>query len=1038
MERFPIRSFVSSPRCFSRQVAPTTLAMLLAVLGGLWGASGGMAQNDGTSQVLRGAQVTPRTVPEVFLGDVRTLPRQPVRRAATVVREVPRRLTSRPSPPVAPAVPAPRSELDPLLDLSTSPTAETTARAFIEPQLNFDGAGFSGAVPADPVGDIGAAHYIQMINDANGTSVTIYHKRDGGVAAGPFLLSSLGKGRCSVGHGDPIVLYDPLAQRWLLSEFSAQANLLCVYLSRTSDPVSGGWLFYAFDTPEFPDYPKYAVWPTAYFVTTNEFQPTLYALERQRMLRGEAATLQRFTVPPLAGFAFQALTPADFDGSLPPPDSAPGYFLRHRDDEAHNQQPRSDRDFLELWELHVDFSDAANSTLTGPVRLTMREFDSDLCGLFSFECFPQPSAGPPLDPLREVVMWRVQYRNFGTYESLVGNFVTDVDGNDHGGIRWFELRKRPAENWRVFQEGTHAPDTTNRWMGSMATDRAGNMALGYSVASPTIFAGLRYTGRLRNDPPGTMSQGETSLVEGRGVQFSATRWGDYSAMSVDPQNDCTFWFTSAYINESGDWQTRIGRFAFDECFATRFVLSGTNLRQDICAPGRLAPITVEVGQVRRFRTPVALSFAEMPAGISGTLTPAEVQPPGQSTVAIRLRGSVAEGTYQITVQGVMDDAAVQQLPIEVNVATAIPLEAALLLPPDGATQQAVRPLLEWSTAAGQGDFTIEIDDDPAFRSLDYHATVSATSHLVRTSLARDTQYFWRIRSRNACGTGPTSAVFRFTTANEWCQTPRAALPDHDHGGIQSTITPRRQGMVRNLLVPLRLTHTYVGDLSATLRHEPSGITVPLMDQPGVPATSFGCSEDNIDAFFDDAASRPVEDVCSSRPRAIAGSVQPQQPLSAFAGVDGNGPWTLTVADLAAEDTGTLNRWCVRFSPASPAGIAGAVTGIQPRVVECRNQTTEQTVRVPEPQVAWDCRAAGLESRPGDSIRVRVRGTADSTSWEGAVGGMTTTTAVCHNVTTGQSRLLALQGATSWDCLEAGLAVTTGDTVTTTIQGIITE
>ncbi len=204
------------------------------------------------------------------------------------------------------------------------------------------------------------------------------------------------------------------------------------------------------------------MWPDAYYISTNESLPAVYALGRGDMLTGGAATSQRFTAPALAGFSFQALTPSDIDGATVPPLGSPGYFIRHRDDESHNAgSNNATQDFLEIWEFDVDFATPGNSTFTGPTNIAVTEFDSALCGLTSFVCFPQPGTGTTLDPLREVVMWRSQYRNFGSHETIVGNFVTDVDDNDRGGIRWFELR-RTGGAWSLFQEGTYSPDTTNR------------------------------------------------------------------------------------------------------------------------------------------------------------------------------------------------------------------------------------------------------------------------------------------------------------------------------------------------------------------------------------------------------------------------------------------------------------------------------------------------------------------------------------------------------------------------------------------------
>lgn len=327
---------------------------------------------------------------------------------------------------------------------------------------------------------------------------------------------------------------------------------------------------YDFTAPQFPDYPKYAVWRDAYYVSSNEAAgPAAYALNRKAMLAGNPAAGQRFVGPVLAGFGFQAFTPADLDGPTAPPGGSPGYFVRHVDDEVHfpgSNDPT--QDFIEVFSFDVDFVTVANSTFALNATIPVAEFDSDLCGLVSSNCFPQPGTANTLDPLREVIMFRVQYRNFNTREMLVLNHVTDVNGADHGGIRWYELRKSGAGGWTLFQQGTHAPDTSRRWMGSIAMDRQGNIALGYSVSdATTVFPSIRYAGRQKADPLGTLPTGEATVLNGAAAQTGSTRWGDYSAMSVDPADDCTFWFTNEYVAAAGNWATQIAAFSFPSCLA---------------------------------------------------------------------------------------------------------------------------------------------------------------------------------------------------------------------------------------------------------------------------------------------------------------------------------------------------------------------------------------------------------------------------------------------------------------------------------------
>lgn len=517
------------------------------------------AQDQPTSdgQVIQGPQVSEPVVPFVFEGNVRDLPPVQEWRPGDPIREIPRRF--HPRPEGTPEFYTGEPRLDPLLHLQENAPPGTDG-GFGVPLQSFDGQGFTGASPPDTVGDVGASHYIQAVN-GGGTVISIFDKTTGALDTS-FALTSLGG--CSTGGGDPIILYDHLADRWLLSEFGPGGSL-CVFISQTPDPT-GAYFSYQFSTPSFPDYPKYGVWPDGYYVSTNESSTAAYALDRVSMLAGLPATSQRFTAPDLPGFGFQALTPSDLDGPAPPAGS-PAFFMRHRDTEAHGPAGFPSVDFLEMWAFHVDWATPANSSFTPLPDVAVADFDSDICGFFSFSAIAMPGvakcAGSSLDPLREVVMFRLAYRNFGSHETLVGNLSTDVTGNDDAGVRWFELGKAGAGIWALQQEGTYAPDSDSRWMGGAAMDGQGNIAIGYNVSSSVTSPSLRYAGRLAGDPLGTLPQGENSLVAGSASNGS-NRYGDYAALSVDPTDDCTFWFTGEYNVASG-WSTRIGAFKFNGC-----------------------------------------------------------------------------------------------------------------------------------------------------------------------------------------------------------------------------------------------------------------------------------------------------------------------------------------------------------------------------------------------------------------------------------------------------------------------------------------
>ena len=303
-----------------------------------------------------------------------------------------------------------------------------TTGTFTTPLLNFMGSGFTGVNPPDTVGAIGKDHYIQMVNSVSGSDFLIFD-RSGNLVQPVTALDQLGSGLCADGGGDPLVIYDQLADRWFMSEFhnTTSANIVCHYISQTADPL-GSWYAYQFAMPNFPDYPKYGLWPNAYIGSANEGGPNsaaaIYAFDRINMLAGQPAGFIRFAPPRLSGFGFQALTPVDLDGTVPPPLNTPPLYLRHVDDEVHDVSNDSSADFIEIWSLTADFDTPANSSFSQVANIPIDEFDSTMCGVGSFRCVPQPSSSQLLDPVREVIMHRVSYLNHGTHQSIVGNMVT--------------------------------------------------------------------------------------------------------------------------------------------------------------------------------------------------------------------------------------------------------------------------------------------------------------------------------------------------------------------------------------------------------------------------------------------------------------------------------------------------------------------------------------------------------------------------------------------------------------------------------------
>jgi len=444
---------------------------------------------------------------------------------------------------------------------------------------SFDGLGNrNGVLPPDTVGAIGPNHYVQMTN----LSFAVYD-RSGAVVFGPVnnntLWSALGNNNVCVKNndGDPVVLYDEAADRWLASQFALPRFpngpfYQCIAVSQTGDPT-GAWYLYVYrisDT-KLNDYPKFGVWPDGYYMSINQFQCNIFscnwqgagvvAFERDKMLAGDPTALgvyfDLYSVDPNLG----GLLPSDWDGVTPPPAGSPNIFIQ-MDDDAWGYTQGQDQ--LQLWDFHVDWSTPSNSSFSLDRTLTVDGFDSNLCN-YSRNCIPQPG-GVAVDSLSDRLMFRLQYRNFGDHQSLVTNHSVDV-GDDRAGVRWYELRDTGG-GWSVHQQGTFAPGSDHRWLGSAAMNGAGDIGLGYSVSSTSTYPSIRYTGRLNGDSPGTMTLGEGTIIDGGGSQsHSSGRWGDYSALTVDPVDDCSFWYTQEYYsaNSSAGWQTRIGSFKLADC-----------------------------------------------------------------------------------------------------------------------------------------------------------------------------------------------------------------------------------------------------------------------------------------------------------------------------------------------------------------------------------------------------------------------------------------------------------------------------------------
>ena len=456
---------------------------------------------------------------------------------------------------------------------------------------NFDGiSNLSWIVPPDPSGDAGPDHYFQMVNFA----CAIYNKT-GGLVLGPFGSGTIWNGMPnSQSNGDGVVLYDENAHRWLISQLSmpnypSNPFYEMIAVSQTPDPT-GSWYRWIFTFNDLTDYPKFGIWHDGYYMSYNRIRTggMVYdgtgaaVFDRAAMVAGDPQARMILFLENSANDAYSTI-PADCDGDFPDP-STPEYFFFVK------------RNYLGVREFHTNWSNPSNSTFGSYSRISVNPY------LDNTESIPQKGTGSSLNPINDRLMFRLNFRKFADHQSAVINHTVDVGTST--GIRWYELR-RTTENWYLHQQSTYAPDSNFRWMGSTAIDQQGNIALGYSVSGSGLYPSVRYTGRMANDPVNQMTIAEREIIPGGGAQTgvwgSGGRWGDYSAMSVDPSLSQTFWYTQEYYDSTSysTWNTRIASFSFAHVLAmhatasTGLICSGGSSILDMSVSGGTGNYTYE-------------------------------------------------------------------------------------------------------------------------------------------------------------------------------------------------------------------------------------------------------------------------------------------------------------------------------------------------------------------------------------------------------------------------------------------------------------
>jgi hypothetical protein len=698
-----------------------------------------------------------------------------------------------------------------------------------------------GGVPPDTNGDIGTNEYVQWINTSWAVFDRVTGVRTSGPTAGNSFWSSFPvTSRCrTTNSGDPIALWDDRAQRWLMTQFTTPAagtniGSQCVAVSQTADPL-GAYNLYEFIWPAFGDYPHFGIWndesgsQSAYVLVTHEFNLTpvqqflgaaFIALDREAMLAGEPATSVRFP----GNDAYGAM-PAHLDGSLSAPAGACPAII-HFDSIS--------SDYL-FWDLCVDWETPANASISA-----MQRVPAGTPFVSNFTAIPQAGSAVPLDSFGSNLMYKASAWAYApgspTTISLVVNHAVMAD-EDSGAVKWvhFDLKPDGTTLDRMFgygfdpdapaglrkaivQEGAFAPDDNTRWMAGIAVDRNLNIGLGHNVGSAAISPKIGVTGRTFSDPRGEM-RGEQECTPGTtGSQTGSFggrgRWGDYSSMSVDPADECTFWFTGEYYatTSTSSWSTRICTFKFPECGLPDFaVVSETPTRLQLCAADSADAVTFGLvsAAISGFDDAVTLSANSVPAGLTATFSPsATSDAPAFTGLTLSGIGGLASGEYTFDVTGT-SGGDTRSLDLELGVSSDAPASVTLLTPVDDATAVKVRPLLTWQAVPGALQYLVEIASDAGFANVVASAVVSGTSWASSETLDTETEYFWRVTANNYCGDGAVSAVSSFTTGVPGqCPsgtTATAVFDDDFQGGANGWVSAGTGGTGWTQQIPNPLT-----------------------------------------------------------------------------------------------------------------------------------------------------------------------------------------------------------------------------------------
>jgi subtilisin-like proprotein convertase family protein len=849
-----------------------------------------------------------------------------------------------------------------------------TPLALNSPTVNFEGISGNNCncAPPDTDGEVGLNHYVQVVN----TAFRIWDKA--GNPLTPIInLSTLFAPLGYAGDGDPIVLYDQLADRWLISQFDVTAdpnNHQLIAISKTGDPTGAYWLYdFMMPNNKFNDYPHFGVWPDAYYMSDNQFNQAgtafqgagAFAFDRIKMLAGDPTAsfiyFDQFAACPSCG----GQLPTDLDGFMPPPAGMGNLFVEFRATEFGDPA-----DALRIFEFKPNFTTPAASTYlqVGAGDLALASFDARSPA--SRSAIEQPGTATGLDAIADRLMYRLAYRNLGTTatptNSWVLNFSVNVGGLNptsastyQTGIRWTELRRAGAAGaMSVNQQGTLATNPgspaggTNLWMGSIAQNHQGDMVLGYSTSgstNPADFPSIKYSGRLAADPAGIMAQGEAVGILGTGFQSGAgSRWGDYSAMSVDPANDYSFWYTQEYRTAANNanafnWTTRVvGGITFSAGATTspRGIITGTITNCVTGLPIENAVIKITGGYFRQTNAAGLFSSIVVPDTYTVTVTaPGGYNTVTQTGVVVTNGGTTTinlclvpspimnAGSSSIVSEsctpanGVLDPN--EAVTVSLCVLNVGGLNTTNLVGTLQATGGVTSP------GVPQNFGVVTAGGAAVCRNFTFVANGTCGSTVTATLQLQD--------GATDLGTVTYNFIMGVLVSTNYSTNNIAvAVPDNVPAGVDIPITVSDVFTLADVNVKFRMNHTFDGDLNFRLIH-PDGTTVPLVTRRGGSGDNFGTGANDCSGTqteIDDQAATGI----ASGAAPFAGSFKPESPLSALNGKPSNGIWKLNVSDNAGLDLGTVGCFSLDLKK-----LVCATTCIAPPTV-----TIEQAVTQADP------------------------------------------------------------------------------------------